>query len=158
MSSVSESPEPNTVRRSFSSVITSLSTWGALSGVLVFSVSIALSLLLASCSPSNESAVPLVQVTRNPQQLTTRTPAPSVTRTFTRTPTLTSTPKTAPTPPANGVSLALAPDLVETGWVRNDAAGMFTPDNDLNVGVLKGQVYSSIVQFDLSQLAPGSSR
>jgi hypothetical protein len=157
MSSVSESPEPNVMRKIPLQVIPASSTWGALSGVLVFSVSIALSLLLASCSPSNESAVPLAQATRNSQlPLATRTPAPSVTPTPTRTPTLTRTPQAAPTPPANGVSLALSPDPAETGWVGNGAAGLFTPDNDLNVGVLKGQVYSSIVQFDLSGLAPGS--
>ena len=131
--------------------------WVALPGWLTWIVLIALASALISCSPPNENPTPAAQVTRNqPLPPATRTTAPTPTPTPTRTPTLTPTPQGAPTPPANGITLTLSADLEETGWVGNSAAGLFRPDNDLNVGVLKGQAYSSIVQFDLSGLAPGS--
>ena len=131
--------------------------WGSLRGRLTCILLIALSATLIACSNTNENAAPEAQATRNQfQPPSTRTPAPSVTPTPTRTPTLTPTPQGAPTPAANGVSLILSPDLQATGWAGSSATGLFRPDNDLNVGVLKGQVYSSIVQYDLSGLAPGS--
>jgi dipeptidyl aminopeptidase/acylaminoacyl peptidase len=136
---------------SFISNLGSLRIWLACALLFV------LSSTLISCSSTNENPAPQAQVTRDqPVPPATRTPAPSITPTPTRTPTLTPIPQGAPTPPPNGVTLALAPDPDETGWVASGATGLFKPDNDLNVGVLKGQAYSSILQFDLSNLAPGS--
>jgi dipeptidyl aminopeptidase/acylaminoacyl peptidase len=157
MSSMTDSTGPHPVRRIPLYGISQVFNRVVRRSRLTWIIMIALSSTLISCSTPNESAAPLAQVTRNPQlPIATRTPVPSATPTPTRTPTRAQTPQAAPTPPANGVSLALAPDPEETGWVGNGAKGLFTPDNDLNVGVLKGQVYSSIVQFDLSGLAPGS--
>ena len=124
--------------------------------VLVLIVSAA----TVSCSPANETAAPAATLAtpaspRSAQApAATRTPSPVPTSTPTPTPTLGAI--VLPTPPANGVSLALTPDTDQTGWVGSNAKIVFTPDNNLNVGVLKGQAFASIVQFDLSSLAPGT--
>lgn len=130
------------------------------SGLHVWLICIMLAALasgLVSCSGSNDNATPREQATRGQfAPPSTRTPVPSGTFTATRTPTVAVTLQGAPTPPANGVSLALSPDQNKTGWAASGTGGMFRPDNDLNVGVLKGQAFSSIVYYDLSNLAPGS--
>jgi hypothetical protein len=46
--------------------------------------------------------------------------------------------------------------LNQTGWVASNSKEPFKPDDKLNAGVLKGQTYSSLVQFDVTSLAPGS--
>lgn len=118
------------------------------------------SALLVSCSPANENVTPTTQVTptspRPSVPQATRTPSPSPTATTTLTPTPTLGAIVLPTPPANGVSLTLSPDSEQTGWVGNDVKGVFTPDNNLNVGMRQGQAFASIVQFDLTRLAPGT--
>jgi len=119
-----------------------------------------LMLASVSCSPANQIVTPVAsQATsaspRSAQVPTaTRTPSPIPTTTPSLTPTIGAI--VLPTPPANGVSLALAPDSDQTGYVGNNSKAVFTPDNNLNVGVLKGQVFASIVQFDLHSLAPGT--
>lgn len=115
---------------------------------------------IVSCSPASETAGPVAaQVTpaspRSAQvPIATRTPSPVPSATPTLTPTMGAI--VLPTPPVNGISLALSPDTDQTGWVGSNAKAVFTPDNNLNVGVLKGQAFASIVQFDLSSLAPGT--
>lgn len=113
-----------------------------------------------SCSPANQIVTPgAIQATlaspRSAQVPTaTRTPSPLPTTTPSLTPTMGAI--ALPTPPTNGVSLALVPDSDQTGYVGNNSKAVFTPDNNLNVGMLKGQAFASIVQFDLRGLAPGT--
>lgn len=123
--------------------------------LIVFIVSVT---ALMSCAPTTE---PMPSA---PRQVTpnARAQAPTTTRatsaTPTASPTSTSTPGVVvpPTPPANGISLSLTPDTTQTGWVVNKVASSFTPDNNLQVGVLKGQAFTSLVQYNLTSLAPGS--
>lgn len=128
-----------------------------LARLVVLSVVLVLSTALVSCSPPDAKPMPAAAdpVAATPQpppsSTPTRTLAPSATATAV--PTLDGV--VLPTPPPDGVSVSLNPDPEQTGWVSTSAAGL-TPDNELNVGVLKGQAYSSLVQFDLSSLAPGS--
>lgn len=116
--------------------------------------------LLVSCAPTNPNATPSTQATppplRSSVSLPTRTPSPSPTATASPTSSPTLGAMVLPTPPANGVSLTLTPDLNQTGWLSSDAKSVFTPDNNLNVGVRQGQSYASIVQFDLTRFAPGT--
>lgn len=135
-----------------------LARWSIFFLVLMFVVG-ALSVIV-SCVPANQNATPSTQATpttlRSSVSLPTRTPSPSPTATASPTSSPTLGAIVLPTPPANGVSLALAPDLEQTGWVSSDARSVFTPDNNLNVGVRQGQAYASVVQFDLTQFAPGT--
>lgn len=127
--------------------------------MLTLILGVGASATLTSCSSPSNDAPPAIQVTRTIARPSvsapaTRTPtAPSSTTTPTPSPTLGAL--VLPTPPANGVSLTLTPDPNQTGWVSN-AQGMFTPDINLNVGVRQGQAFISIVQFDVTQLAPGT--
>lgn len=125
-------------------------------GKIIFALMIVVA--IASCAPATES--PRASATRfttpvaqRPAQSANPTPAVTPTPTVSRTPTLGTI--TLPTPPANGVSLALTPDTDQTGWVGSKTEE-FSPDNNLNAGVLKGQLYASVLQFDVSGLAPGS--
>jgi hypothetical protein len=135
-----------------------LERWAVFLITLILAAS-ALSLLV-SCSPTNQNATSSTQATptalRFSVSLPTRTPSPSPTATASPTASPTLGAIVLPTPPANGVSLALVPDLEQTGWVSSDAKSVFTPDNNLNVGIRQGQTYASIVQFDLTQFAPGT--
>jgi len=134
-------------------------TCGILSCVFALVVMVLLSASV-SCSPANQIVTPVAS------QATSASPRSTQVPTVTRTPSLipTTTPSLTPTmgaivlptPPVKGVSLALTPDLDQTGYVGNNSKAVFTPDNNLNVGMLKGQAFASIIQFDLRSLAPGT--
>jgi hypothetical protein len=132
-------------------------------GILSCVFALVLMVLLSasvSCSPANQIVAPgASQATpaspRSAQvPTTTRTPSPVPTTTPLLTPTMGAI--ILPTLPANGVSLALVPDSDQTGYVGNDSKAIFTPDNNLNVGVLKSQAFAGIIQFDVQSLAPGT--
>ncbi len=120
---------------------------------------IALTAMLMACSPANPPAMPTLAQPgsanpRAPVPTTTHTPALTLAATPSPSPTLGAI--VLPTPPAKGISLALPPDATQTGWVGSNAASSFTPDNNLAVGMRQGQAFTSIVQFDLTRLAPGT--
>ncbi len=128
------------------------------SAILTLVVLLGSTILLMSCAPSNETATSVPrQVTPNVRaQIPTATRTPSITPTATVTPSPTQGALVLPTPPSNGISLTLAADTTQTGWVASKTASTFTPDNSLSVGILKGQDFASLVQFDLTSLAPGT--
>ncbi len=91
-------------------------------------------------------------VTPSPRATVTRTS--SATPTSTRLPTL--EPLVVPSLPANGKLLKYGPDPAKTGWVGSKQRGPRWADSNLHGGRLEGEDYSSVVQFDLRDLAPSS--
>lgn len=132
-------------------------------------VLVSLVFVIVACSPTEQTPAPSVrpqgtppaQFQQPPQQrssaqvpIATQTPTLALTMTPSLAPTTGAL--VLPTPPANGVTLTLTPDTSQTGWVGSNPKTVFTPDNNLNAGILKGQAFASIIQFDLSSLAPGT--
>ena len=148
--------ESNRAHRFLTNAIWRTDNRNRLSGALV--IVAFLTLVLTSCSSPNENRTPVSRVPQSNFRSTAPSETPTLSPLPSATPTLEPTlgPIVLPTPPANGVTLALAPDQAQTGWVASGSEGIFTADNNLNAGILKGQIFESIVQFDLSSLAPGT--
>lgn len=84
------------------------------------------------------------------------TPVPA-TDTPTPSPTPTRTPAPLPTDPVNPETVSITPEPLDVGWVAsNEAANNHFSDDDIYAGIHGGQVYIGAVQFNLSQIPPGS--
>ncbi|MFQ5340635.1 MAG: S8 family serine peptidase [Anaerolineae bacterium] len=84
------------------------------------------------------------------------TPVP-VTNTPTPSPTPTRTPSPEPVDPVNPSTVYITPEPLDVGWVAsNEAANNHFSDDDIYAGIHGGQIYIGAVQFDLSQIPPGS--
>lgn len=110
---------------------------------------------------ANPTTVGLVVNTPVPARTTaTRAAAPTETTLPTDVPTRTPQPTLAPivlpTAPADGQVLSLVPDPDFTGWVANNEPEAHWGDPNLFAGTLEGTTYSTIVQFDLNNLPPGT--
>ncbi|MCL4393692.1 MAG: hypothetical protein M1482_02575, partial [Chloroflexi bacterium] len=155
MTSMTGSADPMGIRR-VSKTATSRRAWSAPGRTPIWILVSAA--VLVSCAAPTPETPPFARTTRasSPRAVPTetQTPTPSSTAAPTENPTL--GPIVLPTPPPNGVTLTLSADENETGWVASGGTAPFSPDNSLSVGVLKGQAYESIVQFDVTRLAPGS--
>jgi hypothetical protein len=119
------------------------------------------SLALVSCaetsrnSPSPATAEATPRLLPSPTSSPTRTPTPTNTPTPTMFPTL--APLAFPTPPLGAEFLTLPPDLNRTGSFGSIEVAARWRDRNLLTGVLQGQIFVSVVQFDLESLAPNSS-
>ncbi|MFQ5593351.1 MAG: S8 family serine peptidase [Anaerolineae bacterium] len=84
------------------------------------------------------------------------TPVP-VTNTPTPSPTPTRTSAPGPTDPVNPETVYITPEPLDVGWVAsNEAANNHFSDDDIYAGIHGGQVYIGAMQFNLSQIPPGS--
>lgn len=111
--------------------------------------------LIAACStPTVETPTRFVPIPTTVIPTVTRTP--TATRTATVPPIPALEPLVIPSPPANGTLLTLSPDSAFTGWVANQQSGINSGDSTLRAGIFQGQLYSSLLHFDLRALAPGS--
>jgi hypothetical protein len=113
-----------------------------------------LSLVLANCTNSQQEVATRVA---NPTPVT---PSPTIYYSPTPTATATPFPKLAPlvipTPPANGMVLTFQADPDGTTWVSSKGSGTGLHDSNLHAGIIQGQTYASVLQFDLRGLAQGS--
>ncbi len=67
------------------------------------------------------------------------------------------TPQPLPTPPSDGQTYSFVADPAMSGWIRAGETLPHWGDRNLNVGILRGQPYQTLLYFDLSTLAPGST-
>ncbi len=129
----------------------------AIVGVLaiVAAAFVFISLGLGSSAGAGSTPTALaVAVTATRRPSATPTLPPTATKSPTTLPTL--EPLVVPTPPSNGVILTFLPNLDRTGWVGSKELGPHWRDRNLHGGTFQGQALASLVQFDLTSLAPGS--
>ncbi len=128
---------------------------------LLFIVPLAALIILPTLlAPAQSNAVlaPSVTVTQAALVSATSTPRPSATSSVTRAPappTIQTFPP-IPTPPAGGSYFEILSDPTRTGWLVTQDPNLHWGDSDLHVGLLQNQVYTSFIQFNLSELPPGS--
>lgn len=123
--------------------------------LLLFALALGVSAMVVSCSSSSSETPTSTRAIARPSMMpATRAPSPLPSATATSTSTPTPGALVIPTPPANGIALTLTADSRQTGWVNTQTP--FTPDINLNVGVRRGETFISLVQFDATQLAPGT--
>jgi hypothetical protein len=118
------------------------------------------SLALVSCAeqsrnaPPTITAEPTLRLLPSPTNSPTRVPTPTNTATPTVIPTL--EPLAFPTPSLGAELLTLSPDPDRTGWFGSTEVAARWRDRNLLTGVSQGQIFASVVQFDLESLAPNS--
>ncbi len=66
------------------------------------------------------------------------------------------TPIPVPTPATNAKSYTFPADPLATGWIGSDEKDPHWGDRNLHAGTYRGQVYQSVIAFDISSLAPGT--
>lgn len=154
----------------------SYKNWIRATLVLMVGALACVSLLSTSCSLiPNNAPVPTATLTITPTRVTAtapavsseqstlaitetstpmRTPTPTLAKTQVVTPT--SALSTIPTPPAGAIVLALTPVPQQSGWVVGNRSGLNVGDGILYVGVRQNQPVQSILEFDVTSLAPGS--
>lgn len=102
-----------------------------------------------SAPTATASSTPLARA-----PVATATLSPSATQSPTPWPT--PAPLIVPTPPADGVSLAFAPNPDRTGWLGSKELAPHLRDRNLHSGAYQGQLLLGVMQFDLQGLPPGS--
>jgi hypothetical protein len=86
----------------------------------------------------------------------TLTPIPSATAVAAAPSAAARTPRPIPTPPANGAAFSFSADPKQSGWITDMENLPHWGDRSLHAGTYKGQVFQTLLYFDLSELAPGS--
>ena len=107
---------------------------------------------MAAAVPSETRAVQAVSSLSSPVP----TPSPSSTPGAAASAVATTEPLVIPTPPADATLQVFSPNPDRTGWLGNKELGAHWRDRNLHSGSFQGQTLASVVQFDLTSLAPGS--
>ncbi len=101
-------------------------------------------------------AAPTLKPTARPTATMTATILPTTIPTASLVPTSNPLPLQLPTPPPDGIVLTVAPDPALTGWVVSSELAPRWGDRMLLAGSVKNETYSSVLRFNLPNLAPGS--
>ncbi len=108
-----------------------------------------------STSPRPPSQTEVAQV-RTPTRTPTPTPVPTATPTLTPPLLPTPEPLEVPSPPSDGSLVTFAPNPERTGWAGSKELGIHWRDRNLHSGTYQGQALVSVLQLDLTSLAPGT--
>lgn len=104
------------------------------------------------------AVAPTVKPTARPTGTATATVTvlPTATPTASLVPPPNALPLQLPTPPPDGVVLTVAPDPALTGWLVSNEPAPRWGDRLLLAGSVNSEEYSSVLRFNLPNLAPGS--
>jgi hypothetical protein len=115
---------------------------------------------LVSCAGPSQNQPSPTYVTSIPSPLPSATNSPTrvptPTRTMTPTPIPTLEPLAVPTPPPGAQLFTFTSDPNQTSWFGSKEGRSPLGDHKLLSGISGGQVFVSVVQFDLQSLAPNS--
>lgn len=130
--------------------------WAIVGVLAIVTIAFSLTTLMPGGSTSERPAPAAVAGAPTPTRVPSATP--TLPATATKSPTFIPTlePLVIPTPPSGGVLLTFAPNLDRTGWLGSSELSPHWRDRNLHGGVYQGQALASLVQFDVTSLAPGS--